>query len=287
MNFNWPKSTFLIFTVLLCSAIAYPLPTAPSTSTDDQQLNIEPCQAENTTFQPGEQIVYKLYYNWNFIWLSAGEVTFTVKETDRNYHLSALGETYKSYEWFYKVRDNYQSFVDKETLLPRMSLVTIQEGKHTRYERVTYNQHGGSMEYMRGKTREQAEKTIVPLKGCMHDVLSTIYWCRNIEIDQLEEGQKVPIRFFLDRETYPLKVTYRGIEDNKKIKGLGRFKTHVFHPQLVAGDIFNEGDEMTVWVSADRNRIPLMIESPVSVGSIKAVLKEYKGLKYPLSSQKD
>jgi methylaspartate ammonia-lyase len=42
---------------------------------------------------------------------------------------------------------------------------------------------------------------------------------------------------------------------------------------------------MTVYVSNDKNRIPLLIESPVSVGSIKAVLKDYSGLRHELSSK--
>lgn len=285
MNAYVPKSIFALGLLLLCALMAQPTQDYTLTDKLATTATTEPCNTKNTVFQPGEKIVYKLYYNWNFVWLSAGEVTFTVQETDQNYHLTAVGETYESYEWFYKVRDNYQSFVDKETLLPRLSLINIQEGKHTRYERVTYNQVGGSMIYLRGKNRDDAQKTVMPLDGCMHDILSTVYWCRNIDFDQLEAGQKIPIKFFLDRETYPLKVSYIGREDKKKIKGLGRFKTQRFSPQLVAGDIFNEGDEMQVWVSDDQNHIPLLIESPVSVGSIKAVLKEYDGLKYELSSK--
>ena len=43
--------------------------------------------------------------------------------------------------------------------------------------------------------------------------------------------------------------------------------------------------KMTVWVSDDQNRIPILIESPVSVGSVKMVLKEYWGLKYDFTAK--
>nr|MBP6540568.1 DUF3108 domain-containing protein [Saprospiraceae bacterium] len=41
------------------------------------------------------------------------------------------------------------------------------------------------------------------------------------------------------------------------------------------------GNRMHVWVSNDGNKLPLLIESPLSVGSAKAVLKSYSGLRHP------
>lgn len=243
------------------------------------------CNMENNTFQSGEEIVYKLYYNWNFVWLSAGEVVFRVKDIGQEYHISARGRTYPSYEWFFKVRDNYDSYVDKETLLPNMHIKDIQEGGYSRYDRTVFKQKAGQAVSLRGKDRETAEEKTIPLDGCMHDVLSIVYYCRNIRFDDVRPGQQIPIKIFMDREIYPLKVKYTGRQDDVKIKGMGRYRTHTFSPQLIAGEVFKEGDEMTVWVSDDRNRIPLMIESPVSVGSIKAVLKSYRGLKYDFAAK--
>ena len=80
-------------------------------------------------------------------------------------------------------------------------------------------------------------------------------------------------------------MKYFGKEENKRIKGQGRFNTHLFSPQLIAGEIFKENDQMKVWVSADQNKIPLMIESPVSVGSVVARLKSYKNLKYDFEAE--
>lgn len=38
------------------------------------------------------------------------------------------------------------------------------------------------------------------------------------------------------------------------------------------GQVFNENTELKVYVGDDENKLPLMIESPLSVGSVKAVL---------------
>ncbi|PHN08036.1 DUF3108 domain-containing protein [Flavilitoribacter nigricans] len=256
---------------------------APNSNTEftaPVDLRLEACTMENNTFKGGEEITYKLYYNWNFVWLSAGEVTFRVRDLGDQYHISAVGRTYKSYEWFYKVRDYYDTYVDKETLLPSISIRNIHEGGYRLYDKVTFDRDRNVAVGLRGKTRAEAKVTEYKIDNCIHDMLSIVYYSRNIDFDKLNSGAEFPIKIFLDKETYPLKVKYFGTEDRKKVKGQGRFQTHVFSPQLIAGDVFKEDDQMKVWVSADQNKVPMLIESPVSVGSVKAVLKSYKGLKY-------
>lgn len=246
----------------------------------------DPCATENVAFQHGEKIVYKLFYNWNFVWLAAGEVTFSVYDTGNEFHVAVRGRTYSSYEWFYTVRDNYESYLDKETLLPRMHIKDIQEGGYTRYDRTTFNQEAGMAVSMRGKTRESLERKEIPLQECMHDLISIIYYARNIDFNELRPGQEIPIKILMDQEIYPLKIKYVGAEDNTKVKGQGRFRTQKFSPQLIAGEVFNEGDEMSIYVTDDNNKIPVLIESPVSVGSVKAVLKSYRNLRYEMTAKR-
>jgi hypothetical protein len=277
----------LVVTICLPLLMAFTLPTPgniTSFSTPTDTL-IGPCTMENNTFQGGEEITYKLFYNWNFIWLSAGEVTFRVRDLENQYHISVVGRTYKSYEWFYKVRDYYDTYVDKETLLPNTSIRNIHEGGYRLYDKVTFDRERNKAVGLRGKTREVAKLAEFDIDNCIHDMLSIVYYARNIEYDELKAGAEFPIRVFLDNKIYPLNVKYFGKENNKKVKGQGRFNTHLFSPQLIAGEIFKENDQMKVWVSADQNKIPVMIESPVSVGSVKAVLKNYKGLKYDFEAK--
>ena len=246
--------------------------------------NLSTCYIENTTFQPGEEITYKLFYNLGILWLSAGEVTFKVNDLGEQFKLTALGKTYKSYEWFYKVRDYYETHVNKETLLPNYSLRDINEGKYRLYDKITFKQNQQKAVSLRGKTKDEAKPTTYNIDPCMHDLLSIFYYMRNVDYNNIDKGDIIPIKIFIDKETWPLELEYRGRDAEKRIKGLGKFKTIKFGPEVIEGYYFKKGTEMNVWVSDDENKIPLLIESPVSVGSIKAVLKDYKNLRHDLTA---
>ncbi|MFK8009641.1 MAG: DUF3108 domain-containing protein [Saprospiraceae bacterium] len=283
----------LIYSLLIFSMMAF---TTPPTDTDSTTHSlplietpkevIEPCFMENKTFQGGEEITYKLYYNWGIMWLSAGEVTFKVNDMGSQYHVAVAGRTYKSYEWFFKVRDYYDTYIDKNSLLPKTSIRDVSEGKYKLYDEVTFDQKNKKASSLRGKTKEVATKKEYDMGECMHDMLSVIYYSRNIDFESYNEGEEFPVKIFMDKEVWPLNVKYKGKQSRKKVKGKGRFNTIKFSPQVVSGRVFKEGEEMMVYVSDDKNRIPLLIESPVSVGSVKAVLKNYKGLKYEMTAKK-
>lgn len=270
--------------VSLLMAFSYPsLVPSPVTTTTSNALSS--CASENSTFVDGEQITYKLFYNWKFVWVAAGEVTFRVKDTGAQYYISAVGRTYKSYDPFFKVRDTYECYVDKQTLLPKVAIRTVEEGKYRLYDKVTFDRKNGKAKSLRGKSKEVAKVTEYPITDCIHDLLSIVYFARNIDFDNMNTGEKIPVNLFMDKETWPLSVTYRGKQEKTRIKGNGKFKTLHFSPQVIAGEYFKEGTEMNIFVSDDQNRLPLIIESPLSVGSVKAVLKDYKGLKYEMTAE--
>ncbi|MEM7572994.1 MAG: DUF3108 domain-containing protein [Bacteroidota bacterium] len=247
---------------------------------------LDPCSIDNAAFQAGERITYKLFYNWNFVWIAAGEVTFIVYDIGNEYHISVRGRTYSSYEWFYKVRDHYESYVDKQTLLPRMHIKDVHQGNYRRYDRTTFDQGSSRAVSMRGVTRDSLTRKNISFEGCMHDLISIVYYTRNLDVSQLGIGDEVPITILMDQEIYPLKIKYLGADDNVKVKGAGRYRTQIFSPQLIAGDVFKEGDEMKIFVGDDANRIPVMITSPVTVGEVKAVILSTRNLRHPFTARR-
>ncbi len=286
---NLLKKSFL-FTPVLVVMMSFtgknqqPSVTTPQYETPSSSISMP---VDNSAFQSGEELVYKIYYNLNFIWVPAGEVTFKIDDTGGQYHLAATGRTYDSYEWFFKVRDSYDTYVDKATMLPSVSIREVNEGKYRLYDKVKYDQVGKKATFERGNNKYAIDKKgEVSLSESMHDVLSIVYYSRTLNYDNAQMGQEYPIKLMLDEEIYPLKYKFLG-KENKKIRDQGTWSTIKFTPRVVSGNVFKEGTEMKIWASDDANKIPLMIESPVSVGSVKIVLKSWKGLKYDVTAKKD
>jgi len=276
-------------TISFCWVVIFLMATATSLEKKDhprKEYRESPgtCSMENTAFQDGERITYKLFYNWKFVWIAAGEVTFKVKDMGDQFHISAVGRTYKSYDPFFRVRDRYECYIDKETLLPSVALREVEEGKYRLYDKVTFDRQQQKIKSLRGKSLEVAKEAEYEMESCIHDILSIIYYARNIDFNEMKAGDKIPVNLFMDKEVWPLNVTYKGKQEKKRIKGNGKFRTMQFSPELIAGEYFTDGTEMNVYVSDDKNRVPLIIESPLSVGSMKAVLKKYDGLKYEMDA---
>jgi Protein of unknown function (DUF3108) len=249
-------------------------------------VGIEPCYIENTTFKVGETISYKVYYNWNFVWIPAGEVTFKIGEDNDQFKMTAVGKTYKSYEWFFKLDDKYQTQIDKHSMLPTVFERNVNEGKIKFYEKVVFDQTNRSATTYYGENQSQTKSVVKKLDCCMHDMMSILYFTRNIDYSQYKVNAELPVKIFLDKDVWPLKVKYKGTVEKLKLHGQDtRFNAIKFMPEVVAGNVFKENTAMSVYVSNDKNRIPLLIESPVSVGSIKAVLKDYSGLRHELSAK--
>ena len=240
------------------------------------------CALENKSFSAGEKLTYKVYYNWKFIWLPAGEVVFEIKEDEDYYYLEVEGKTYPSYDGFFKVRDYFYSKVDKQTLLPHTFRRDVLEGKYVRFDSIIFNQEEYTLKEYFGKSRIDNSYSEFKTKACVHDVVSVLYHLRNIPIGELAEKKNIEFSVFLDMELYQPTLSYIG-NSSKKVKNWGEMDLIHIRPELIAGEVFNENSYMDIWVSDDKNLIPVMLESPVSIGSVKVILKDYTGLRFPFN----
>ena len=250
----------------------------------------EPClDIYNTAFGPGEKVTYKVYYNWQDVWMGAGEVKFNVKPAQLNnrdcLHISAVGETYKRYNWFYKVHDVYESYVDPYTLLPLKFKRDVNEGGYTIYNDIDFDREKNKVhvEHEDFKTKRYNKSFDVP--DCTQDVLSAIYYARNIDYSKYKPNDTIPVTIFLDNKIYDVYVRYLG-KERIKTKA-GKYSTIKFSPLLIEGNAFEGGEAMTVWVTDDKNKIPVLIETPLVVGSVKAVLDTYEGTRHDFTAKMD
>jgi hypothetical protein len=262
--------------------LAFPLLLLNPSQGTDPEWSYDFCDTPNHSWQGGEEVTYKIYYQLNFIWIAAGEATFKVKDLGDRYYISIDGKTINAFEWFYQVRDHYESVIDKKTLLPLSFSRDIHEGKYEWWDKFYFDQKKHTVQASKGWPDKETKQYSYNLSGCMHDLISIVYNIRNVNFEKLYEGQEIDVKVFIEEE-YPLKVQLREKNKETRIHGLGKQMTHLIRPQVVSGHFFNEDTRMDVYMSADGNSLPLMIESPVSVGQVKAVLKSYKGLRYPFT----
>lgn len=247
------------------------------------------CDDINVTTHPGEVARYHAYYNWHFIWMNAGEVTFANRAATYRgrpaYRLSAIGSTYKSYDFFYRVRDTFEVVVDTLTLQPYHFSQRNYES-----DRVTLNDYRFDYDtqmltgYTQSEDLPEGKHFSMALPQCSFDVLTMVYKARNIDFSRCAEGDKIPIRMIINAQSYDLYIRYLGRETIKTRTGR-RFDCLKFSPLLVDGTLFKGGEDMTVWVTNDRNRVPILVEAKVLIGSVKAMFVDATGLKYPMTAE--
>ena len=242
-----------------------------------------------SAFQAGEEITYIISYNWGFIWLDVGEATFKIAEKEINgkkyFVITAIGQTYKSWDKFFKVRDLYQTVLSQKDYKPVYYVRDVDEGGYTINIKYRFNRHKKVAYSEYESYKKPFYRDTIPITDDTYDLMSVIYRARNLDYSKMTKGQKVPINILLDNELTNVYFRYLGptVFKNKKI---GKYNTIKFSIMTVAGEVFKSTEEsLQLWVSNDKNHLPLWVESPISVGSVKVRLARYKGLKYPLSSK--
>ena len=241
------------------------------------------CRIDTKAFAPGEVITYKAYYNWGFIWLHAGEVEFNV--TSKRYegrnvlHLYAYGTSFKSYDWIFKIREKYQAYVDPETLLPLWYERDVYEGGYTAFEDYKFDYENNLIHTYVQKRKNPGVNGTLPLTPCLFDVMSAVYYFRSVDFSKYRPGDKIPINMVLDSETYNLHIRYLGKEE-VSTRDKKKYKCIKFAIKLVEGTMFKGDEDALIWVTDDENRVPVIVEAQILVGSVKAILNEAKGLKH-------
>ncbi|ADY53756.1 hypothetical protein Pedsa_3220 [Pseudopedobacter saltans DSM 12145] len=229
---------------------------------------------KSSSFETGETLVYKLKYGF----ITAAEATLQVLDSDikyngkPTYHLLAQGKTNGTFDIFFKVRNKYESFIDKTTYTPYFYAEDIKEDNYTRTDKVRFY---------------QSEKKIVGSKGTYtspvaqtFDLVSAYYFARNLDLSSVRIGDKLTLRYFLKDEVTPLTIEYMGKEVVKTSQG--RVNCLKFSPSISPGRIFKKNSRLYLWITDDENRIPVKAQGDVIVGSITMELASVSGLKEPL-----
>ena len=243
-------------------------------------------QMENNkpeSYGVGEWLKYRIHYGI----VNAGYATLELKEASRNnrkcFYAVGHGYTTGMSRFFFKVDDHYQSIFDQETNKPFQYLRKIDEGGYTKDQEGFFNQDKNSV--LVKDYKNKTEKNI-PVTENIQDIVSSFYYLRNHpRVQKLAVGESITIDMFFDDEIYKFKMRFLGRETIST--KFGEAKSLIFRPLVQSGRVFKEEESLTVWVSDDENKIPLRIKASLAVGSLKADLESFKGLKNPFLVNKN
>ncbi|HRG01594.1 MAG TPA: DUF3108 domain-containing protein [Bacteroidia bacterium] len=233
---------------------------------------------QNEAFKAGEILSYRLHYGV----MDAGVILMEVKPEvlevagRKVYHIVGNGYSQGAFDWFFKVRDRYETFMDKDALLPWMFVRRVYEGGVTINQDYKFNHYTNKVDVGSGEKVEIPEGT--------QDMISAFYSARNIDLSNAKEGDIFTINSIVDKEIWPLKIRYVGKE--KITCDIGTFNCVKFRPIVQKGRVFKHEDDLNVWLTDDKNHVPLRAQAKLVVGSIKLDIVSVKNLANPTSEIK-
>ena len=257
------RKLFLLFVFLITLSQAY---------AQELPLKKEP------VFQAGEVLQYKLKYGF----ITAAEATIKVlnsslKFDDKpTYNLVVDAKTSGTFDIFYKIRDHYDSYIDKENLTPYFYQEDVKEASYKRKDKARFTQSTKKVVSNRGTFTAPTDQTF--------DLVSAYYFSRSLDISKLKIGELFKLNYFLGEKIHQLQIKYVGKEvvDSK----LGKIRCLKFSPSIEPGRIFRKDSNLYLWITDDGNRVPVKAQVEIIVGAVTMEIKSASGLKYPLATEK-
>jgi hypothetical protein len=224
----------------------------------------------NTAFKEGEVLTYRLHYGIIDAGMAILEVKPSVMEISgrKVYHVVGNGYSKGTFDWFFKVRDRYETFIDKDAMVPWMFVRRVDEGGVKFSQDYVFNHYTKKVDVGAG------EKYDIPVG--IQDMLSAFYAARNLDFSAAKEGDIFSLNSFIDKELWPVKMRYVGKETIDC--EIGTYKCLKFRPIVQKGRVFKSEEDLTVWITDDKNHIPLRAQAKILVGSVKMDITNASGL---------
>ena len=225
---------------------------------------------EGLAFKHGEKLTFTASYKMSGFMTQLAQVSMETSEvkTSNNtlLHFKCRATTYKKYDAFFKIRDMYESYVSKSSLLPFLYKRDIQEGGYKKKMKYVYNQRTRTVKSTQTKRRgngtDWVQDTSFGFSNGAMDIVSTLYNLRNLPIENAQIGDTKTFKVLFDRQETPITVKYVG----KEMVNAGNLGTKECYKLqvLTSGDFLKSG---TLWLTADANKVPVQARFTIPIGS--------------------
>ena len=233
-------------------------------------------QSSSHSFKNGEYLKYKIHYGL----LNAGFASVELEKSDQTndslFHAIGLGWTTGMVGFVFPVEDRYESYFSSKNLKPNHFIRKVSEGGYTQDKEVFFDFNTHQAKEINHK--KDTEKSFF-IQNNVQDMISSFYYMRNVDFENLSENDSISVNMFFDGKMNPIKLIVLGRETIKS--KFGKIKTIKVRPLVLKGRVFEDEENVTLWISDDLNKIPIKIKASLLVGAAKAELVEYKGLVHP------
>ena len=233
---------------------------------------------DNDSFTNGEKLEYIVHYGL----INAAEATIDVDKDIQLinnrpcFKVNVFGKTTGSFDFFLKVRDTWRSYIDTTSIVPQRFHRNIEEGKYKKKENVMFDHYKDL-----AVVEDKKETNTFKVPDNVQDIVSGVYYLRTLNYDKRKIGEVIKIQGFFDDEIFDFTVTYKG-KETVETKA-GDIKAIKLVPKMPKNKLFDGEDAVTIYLSDDQNKIPVLIQAEMFVGAVKINLNKYKGLKNRLA----
>ncbi|MBS1518271.1 MAG: DUF3108 domain-containing protein [Bacteroidetes bacterium] len=269
---NILKSIFIIF-LLTCSVAI-------------NAQNSEFRKITQNAFTTGEKLTFEINYGFVNAGTAVMEIDPVLQTINgrKCYDIRFTVNSSGSFDWVYKVRDFYRTYVDKEALFPWRFEQHIKEGNYQRDFEAIFDQENLKAKTYTGENEPKKFEGEYDIPQYTQDAMSAFYYFRTLDFSKMKEGDITLLQNFYKDKTYPLKVKYYGKETIEV--PAGEFRCVKLEPLVEEGGLFKSEGSILVWLTDDDRKMPVKVKTKVVIGSIDADLSSYSGLAGPLNSKK-
>ena len=230
---------------------------------------------QNNAFVVGEKLTFAVKYGF----VTAGIATMAIPSIKRIsgrevYNITFDVSSVPSFDWIYKVRDHYETYMDVEGLFPWRFEQHIREGGYSRDFSAFFDQRNDKAKTTGGEYK---------IPKYVNDIVSAFYYARTFDYSKMKVNDFIHLKNFYKDSVYNLDVKYKGKE--RVTVAAGTFNCIVVEPIVQKGGLFKSEGSIFVWLSDDNLKIPIKVKTKVVIGSIDADLTSYQGLAGPLTSK--
>jgi hypothetical protein len=253
---------------------------------DSSDVKKEFRKISQSAFKPGEKLTFEINYGF----VTAGEA---VMEVDPVYQIMNGRKCYdirftvnstSSFDWVYKVKDFYRTYVDAEGMFPWRFEQHIKEGTYQRDFEAIFDQQNLKAKTYTGEKDPKKFEGEFDIPEYTQDAMSAFYLYRTFDYTKMKVGDITTVQNFYKDKTYPLQVKYLGKETIEV--PAGEFRCVKVEPLVQEGGLFKSEGSIIVWMTDDERKMPVKVKTKVVIGSIDADLSDYSGLAGPLNSKK-